>query len=212
MMTFFCVFLGAYLMGSIPFGLLFVKWAGGGDVRTVGSGNIGATNVLRTGKKGIAVATLCADFLKGFLAVYGVSCLSFFFSNTLSFEEGSLFLLKAIAGIGAVLGHIFPLWLKFKGGKGVATALGTFLGFFPFLCLAVVIVWGLIAKVSRTSSLAALGAFLSAPLMVFFLKGPAFLIFYGLCIGGLIFYTHRSNISKLLKGNELSFKKKTKKE
>lgn len=193
----------AYLLGSVPFGLLFVKWSGGGDIRDTGSGNIGATNVLRTGKKGLAIATLFADFLKGSLAVYLFSCpLMAKILPTTWHNLGPL-----LAGGAAILGHVFPLWLRFKGGKGVATALGTLCVLSPLLALGVAGIWITLAKIFRISSLAALGACVSAPFLSYTLEGVNELTFYCLGVALLIVYTHRSNIKKLLNGTESAFKK-----
>ena len=176
-----------YLMGSVPYGLLLTKLAGLGDIRSIGSGNIGATNVLRTGNKKLAAATLLLDGLKGFLAVLLVG---------LVLHHGML-----IAGLAAVLGHLFPIWLGFKGGKGVATGLGVFFGIaWPLgaLCCAV---WLLIAFTLRYSSLSALVAYAVAPIIALFLAGalPAEAV---IIISALVYWKHRPNIRRLLKGEE----------
>ena len=143
-------FLG-YVLGSIPFGLLLTRIAGLGDIRGIGSGNIGATNVLRTGRKGLAAATLVLDGLKGAAAVWLAFAL-------VADQEVSL-----LAGLAAVLGHLFPVWLKFKGGKGVATGLGVLIAASWPVGLVACAVWLIIAFVARLSSLAALAAFAVAP-------------------------------------------------
>lgn len=181
----------AYLSGSIPYGLIFSKAFGGIDVRTIGSGNIGATNVLRTGSKKIAALTLICDALKGYIPVvladhYGI--------------ETPLLLVVAYA---AILGHIFPCWLKFQGGKGVATALGVFWALSIPLGIFAVLVWGVTARWMKISSLSALCAFVLAPVFaVFFLSWS--LVIFCLAVAGLILWTHRSNIARLWTGQETS--------
>src|SRR5689334_9515105 len=143
-------FLFGYLLGSIPFGLVLTRLAGLGDVRQIGSGNIGATNVLRTGRKGLAAATLVADALKGTVAVLIASAWG---NNT-----------ALLAAFGAFLGHLFPVWLRFKGGKGVATYLGCLIGLKFVAAIAFAGVWVAVAAVSRYSSLSALAASVATPL------------------------------------------------
>ncbi|MGE4481644.1 glycerol-3-phosphate 1-O-acyltransferase PlsY [Acidocella sp.] len=176
-----------YLMGSVPYGLLLTRLAGLGDIRAIGSGNIGATNVLRTGNKTLAAATLLLDGLKGFAAVLVVK---------LAFHHGVL-----VAGLAAVLGHLFPLWLGFKGGKGVATGLGVFFGIaWPLgaLCCAV---WLLAAFTLRYSSLSALAAYAVAPIAALFMNGPL-AAEATLIIAALVYWKHKSNIKRLLAGQE----------
>ncbi len=194
----FLTLLGAllfgYLLGSIPFGLVLTRMAGLGDVRQIGSGNIGATNVLRTGNKGLAAATLLLDALKGTAAVVVAS--------TYGIELG------LIAGLGAFLGHLFPVWLRFKGGKGVATYIGVLLGiaWLPLLSawMPVVVfagVWLAVAIISRYSSLAALLAAVVTPVVTWYVglgDVAAGLAFMSL----LLFIKHRANISRLLSGSE----------
>lgn len=181
-----------YGLGSIPFGLLITRLAGTADIRSIGSGNIGATNVLRTGRKDLAAATLVLDALKGSVAVWvalrwGVSA-------------------GVIAGFAAFLGHLYPLWLGFKGGKGVATYIGVLLAFNPVLVLAFAVLWGGVAYFSRYSSLAALVA---AGAIGLFEAGSA--LFGGrLSLGMaaiiamtlLLFWKHRPNIERLVAGTE----------
>ena len=176
-----------YLMGSIPFGLLLTRMAGLGDVRSIGSGNIGATNVLRTGNKGLAAATLLLDALKGTAAVL----------------LGSLYGpdLAVIAGFGAFIGHLFPVWLKFKGGKGVATYLGVLLGLQPLGFLIFGVVWLLTAFVSRYSSLAALIAAIVVPVALFVL-GDIQVAELLTVMSAIIIIKHRENIGRLLAGEE----------
>ena len=186
-----------YLFGSVPFGLLLVRFAGLGDVRSIGSGNIGTTNVLRTGRKDLAAATLVLDALKGAVAV-GLAALLF---------EGSQ-VHMALAGAGAFLGHCFPVWLKFHGGKGVATYLGTMLAFDWRVGLVAIIVWILVAAATRYSSLSALTAALLAPALLFLLGHFAFGL-AGVFMTALIFYRHRENIARLRAGTESKIGKKS---
>jgi glycerol-3-phosphate acyltransferase PlsY len=185
----------AYLLGSIPFGLLLTKIFGYGDIRNIGSGNIGATNVLRTGNKGLAVATLLLDGAKGALAV--------FIGRWLAIDPA----LPALLGFFAVLGHCFPVWLKFKGGKGVATALGFILALSWQLGLAMLGIWLIIAFAFRYSSLAALAAFITAPVLSWFMEMPI-LILPSLGLAVLIVWKHRENIDRLFKGSESKIGKK----
>lgn len=179
--------IGGYLLGSVPFGLVLTRMAGLGDIRTIGSGNIGATNVLRTGRKGLALSTLILDSGKGAFAVL-------------------LFLmLSPAAGLAAalasVLGHLFPVWLKFKGGKGVATTLGVLLALVPVAGILACATWLVCALIFRISSLSALVAALMAPLYTYLIYGaiPATVV---LIIAGLIFYKHQENIKRLVSGTE----------
>ncbi len=191
----YVLFAAAYLLGSIPFGLLLTKLAGLGDIRNIGSGNIGATNVLRTGNKQLAVLTLFLDGGKGALAMYvGVM---------LTQNE----FLGMLMGICAVIGHIYPLFLKFKGGKGVATAIGFYLMLSWQLGLMVICMWLLIAFVLRKSSAAAIAAIGAAPFFAWFIDMPQY-TFHLLALSALIVYKHRSNIERLLKGTEPNIGKK----
>ncbi|MDE2319469.1 MAG: glycerol-3-phosphate 1-O-acyltransferase PlsY [Rhodospirillales bacterium] len=182
-----------YMMGSVPYGLLLTRLAGLGDIRAIGSGNIGATNVLRTGNKKLAAATLLLDGLKGFLAVLLMK---------LFLHHGVL-----VAGLAAVLGHLFPVWLSFKGGKGVATGLGVFFGFAWPLGLVCCAVWLLAAFALRYSSLSALIAYAAAPIVALVLQGPlpaeATVI-----IAALVYWKHKPNIQRLLRGEEPRIGKK----
>ncbi|MEI6559431.1 MAG: glycerol-3-phosphate 1-O-acyltransferase PlsY [Rhodospirillaceae bacterium] len=177
-----------YLLGSIPFGLLLTWLAGLGDIRSIGSGNIGATNVLRTGNKALAAATLLLDGGKGAAAVL--------LAGLLLGEAPAL-----AAAAGAMLGHSFPVWLGFKGGKGVATALGILLAAAWPVGLSVALVWLLTAYVFRISSLAALVAAGLAPLLAWALAGGPLAV-AALFIAGLIFIRHEANIRRLLRGEE----------
>ncbi len=180
-------FLMGYLMGSIPFGLLLTRAAGLGDIRSVGSGNIGATNVLRTGRKGLAAATLLFDALKGVAAVL------------IADQVGQLPAVAAAAG--AVLGHMFPVWLGFKGGKGVATTLGIMWGLsWPVGAIACA-AWLLMAAVFRYSSLAALLSVVIAAIASWFLTDPRAAMLLTLVVP-LVWVRHHENIARLLNGTE----------
>lgn len=176
-----------YLLGAIPFGLLLTRAAGLGDVRKIGSGNIGATNVLRTGKKGLAALTLLLDAAKGAVAVL------------LAHPHGEW--VMVVAGIAAVLGHLYPVWLGFRGGKGVASGLGVLLaGAFP-VGLAACAIWLVMAFWRKMSSLAALTAFAAAPLVALLLRDWPAMVLAGL-VAPLIFNKHRANIERLRAGTE----------
>jgi glycerol-3-phosphate acyltransferase PlsY len=177
-----------YLFGSVPFGLLLTRLAGLGDIRSIGSGSIGATNVLRTGHKGLAAATLLLDAGKGAVAV-GI----FLYLGP---PDAALW-----SGLGAVLGHLFPVWLGFKGGKGVATAAGVLLVAAWPVALVAGVVWLAVAAISRISSLAALAATVVAPIAAVALEpvGVAWLV---LAIAVLVVARHHENISRLLAGTE----------
>ena len=178
----------AYLLGSIPFGLLFSRMGGLGDIRETGSGNIGATNVLRSGNKLLAALTLLADTAKGSVAI-------------LIALEFSDFPAAYWAGLAALLGHIFPVWLGFKGGKGVAVFIGTSIVLSPLPGLSMLSVWLLVALISRRSSLAALIATLSVPLHMAILGEIYGAVAVGVQVG-VIYWAHRENISRLRKGQE----------
>ena len=178
-----------YLCGSIPFGVLITRLAGAPDVRGIGSGNIGASNVLRTGRKGLAAATLLGDMLKGTVAVFVTA---HFFGREAAIA----------AALGAFLGHLFPVWLKFKGGKGVAIYIGLLLGFGMWIpLLAFCATWAVVAAATRYSSLAALLASIAAP-MAISLKGdiPELRLFMALSV--LLWLMHHANISRLMSGTE----------
>ena len=177
-----------YLSGSVPFGLILTKMAGLGDVRSIGSGNIGATNVLRTGNKGLAAATLLLDALKGTVpAAFGYHFLG---------VEGGV-----IAGLAAFLGHIFPVWLGFKGGKGVATYIGVLFGLDWRMGLLFLIVWIATALVTRYSSLSALVATLVIPVIEFF-AGDVKIAALAAVMTVIAWIKHRANIGRLLAGTE----------
>ena len=181
-------FAGGYFLGSIPFGLLLARLAGLGDIRGIGSGNIGATNVLRTGRKGLAAATLLLDGGKGAGAVLLAGVWG---------PDPQL-----MAALGAVLGHIFPLWLRFRGGKGVATALGVLLAFAWQAGLAACATWLLVAGLLRYSSLAALLSLAAAPLYIWLFTRDLQLVELIAVLAAMVWIRHRVNIVRLLKGEE----------
>ena len=176
-----------YLLGSIPFGLLLTRAAGKGDIRDVGSGNIGATNVLRTGSKGLAIATLLLDALKGAAAVVIAQKL---WPDAVSF-----------AAAGAMIGHLYPVWLRFKGGKGVATLLGVLAPLLPVAALVYAVVWVGLLLILRISSIAGMAAAASAPVTAAVLGEQAlFPMLLGFAL--LVIWKHRENIGRLAKGEE----------
>jgi acyl phosphate:glycerol-3-phosphate acyltransferase len=180
-----------YLLGSIPFGLVLTKLTGGPDPRAVGSGNIGATNVLRTGRKGLAAATLIGDMLKGTVAVLLAQ----------QFGLGAAIAGGLAAGLGAVLGHLFPVWLGFKGGKGVATYIGVLLALVWQAALAFGVIWIAVAAATRYSSLSGLVASAAMPALLWFMGYPAEAALF-LILTTLIWFMHRANIVRLLNGTE----------
>ena len=193
---------GGYLLGSIPFGVIATRLGGAGDVRNIGSGNIGATNVLRTGRKDLAAITLLGDGGKGAVAV--------FIAWLLTRHSGpqAQATLTALAGGSAFLGHLFPVWLKFKGGKGVATFFGTLLAAAWPVGVAAGATGIAMAFLFRISSLAALTAAALAPIYVFLLDRPYPIAVMALFMGVLIYIRHKDNIGRLLKGQEPKIGKK----
>lgn len=187
-MTYLLVAFAAYLLGSVPFGLLMARVFGLGDIREIGSGNIGATNVLRTGNKPAAFLTLVLDAGKGAVAVL--------VARAFAGEDAA-----GLAGLFAMLGHLYPVFLKFKGGKGMATFLGTLLALSWPVGLAACATWAITAAVTRYSSLSALVAAALAPVFTFYFYHThgAILI---LLLSALIFYRHGANIKRLIKGTE----------
>lgn len=176
-----------YLLGSIPFGVIVTRLAGVGDVRRIGSGNIGATNVLRTGRKGLAAATLLGDALKGTVAV------------ALAWQWGPNAAL--LAALGAFVGHLFPVWLGFKGGKGVATYIGCLVALSPWAALAFAAVWLALAAATRYASLSSLVAGVATP-AVLWLFGERQMAEMFVLLTLLLFFTHRANIGRLAAGTE----------
>jgi len=183
-----------YLLGSIPFGLILTRAAGTQDLRTVGSGNIGATNVLRTGRKGLAAATLIGDALKGTVAVI----LAGYFGGPNA---------AMAAALGAFLGHLFPVWLKFKGGKGVAVYIGILIGLFWPAAIVFCVIWLTTAIVTRYSSLAALVASVVTPIFLWWFGHLALASLFAV-LTLLLFYMHRENIKRLQAGTEGKIGKK----
>ncbi|KPH82134.1 glycerol-3-phosphate 1-O-acyltransferase PlsY [Bosea vaviloviae] len=179
-----------YLLGSIPFGIVLTKLSGGTDPRSIGSGNIGATNVLRTGNKKLAALTLLGDMLKGTVAVL----VGFY---VLGGPKAAL-----VAGLGAFLGHLFPVWIGFRGGKGVATYLGVLIGLAWPAALAFAAIWLSVAKLSKYSSLAALTASVATPLIMWFAMGHRQAALLMALLAALLWIMHRENIARLLSGGE----------
>ena len=182
-------FVFGYLLGSIPFGLILTRLAGTEDLRSIGSGNIGATNVLRTGRKGLAAATLLLDALKGTVAVI--------IAGYVAGAEAAM-----LAGLGAFLGHLFPVWLKFKGGKGVAVYIGILVGLFWPAAILFCVFWLITAVISRYSSLSALVASFVTPIFLWWWFDQPLLAALFAVLTVLLFYMHRANISRLLAGTE----------
>jgi glycerol-3-phosphate acyltransferase PlsY len=204
----------AYLMGSIPFGFLLVHFFRKQDIRAVGSGNIGATNVLRSGGKGLGALTFLLDALKGFAAVWMARSLAQDYADPHMLPMGSfnLFDAVAIAGLCAMLGHIYPVWLKFKGGKGVATGFGVFVALAPYAALASLVLFILVFAIWRYVSLASIVSAAAFPLLVLTLAPPHNLpIIYLLVVfvvPFIIIVKHRENIGRLVNGTEYRFGKK----
>ena len=187
---------GGYLLGSIPFGVIATRLAGLEDVRSIGSGSIGATNVLRTGRKDLAAITLLGDGGKGAVAVL----LAWLATQESSLQSQSV--LTALAGGAAFLGHLFPVWLRFKGGKGVATFFGTLLAAAWPVGLLAGATWLLMAALFRISSLAGLTAVALAPVYVFLVGRPVPIAYLALFMAILVYVRHTPNIRRLLKGEE----------
>jgi acyl phosphate:glycerol-3-phosphate acyltransferase len=181
-------FVIGYLLGSIPFGLVLTKLAGTPDLRSIGSGNIGATNVLRTGRKGLAAATLLLDALKGTAAVI--------IAGSIGGPDAAI-----LAGLGAFLGHLFPVWLKFRGGKGVAVYIGILLGLFWPGAIVFCVIWLAVAFLTRYSSLSALVASIVTPLFLLLLGYSELAALFAV-LTLLLFYMHRANIQRLQAGTE----------
>jgi glycerol-3-phosphate acyltransferase PlsY len=177
-----------YLLGSVPFGLILTKLAGTEDLRSIGSGNIGATNVLRTGRRGLAAATLLGDALKGTLAVV--------LAGSYGGPDAAM-----LAGLGAFLGHLFPVWLKFRGGKGVAVYIGILIGLFWPAAIVFCVIWLTTAIVTRYSSLAALVASVVTPIFLWWFGHLALASLFAV-LTLLLFYMHRENIRRLQAGTE----------
>ncbi len=191
------ILIASYLLGAVPFGLVITRLAGLGDIRDIGSGNIGATNVLRTGRKDLALATLLLDAGKGAIAVLVTS-------YAIGMRD-----MAAAAGLAAFVGHCFPVYLKFKGGKGVATFFGTLFAVSPMVGLVAGLTWGLMALVFRMSSLAGLSSAIAAPIASYYLSGGADWQFIaGMTL--MIFIRHHENIARIINGTESKIGKKAK--
>ena len=200
----FLIFIICYLIGSIPFGLILTKLFDNNDLRNIGSGNIGATNVLRTGNKTLALLTLTLDLSKSFIPLF-----IFFklyphpitnnFFNLIIVDKIFLIL---VFGYFFVLGHCFPIWLKFKGGKGIATSLGVILSIDFFIGLCLLTIWILVFLIFKISSLSALISSTSFPILIFFRYEKVNLLYLSILLTIFVFFTHRSNIIRLLKKEE----------
>jgi glycerol-3-phosphate acyltransferase PlsY len=189
--------LSGYLFGSLPFGLILCRVFGYGDIRKIGSGNIGATNVLRTGNKPLAALTLLLDAGKGAIAVGG----AFWIASVLSLPQDVQSTLMIVAGGFAVIGHMFPVWLKFKGGKGVATFIGMVLALMPYAGLALCGAWLVMAILFRISSLSALVATLLTPAIAFFIYDWRYALMSA-AVTALIWLRHKDNIKRIIQGQE----------
>ena len=193
-------FLFGYFMGSIPFGLLLTKISGLGDIRNIGSGNIGATNVLRTGNKKIALLTLILDGTKGAIAIYiiniHINFIEYDFSNNIDFFQ-------SVVAVSAVIGHCFPIWLNFKGGKGVATGFGAIIFLNISVGVIALLIWVLIAKLFKISSLSALISYFFIPILMFFFASENTFLVASLLISLICFLKHKENIKRLINRSEV---------
>lgn len=200
----FLIFIICYLIGSIPFGLILTKLFDNNDLRNIGSGNIGATNVLRTGNKTLALLTLILDLSKSFIPLfiffklYPHPIINDFF-NLIIIDKIFLIL---VFGYFFVLGHCFPIWLKFKGGKGIATSLGVILSIDFFIGLCLLTIWILVFLIFKISSLSALISSTSFPILIFFKYEKVNLLYLSILLTIFVFFTHRANIIRLLKKEE----------
>ena len=188
-----------YFIGAIPFGLILTKLSGLGDIRNIGSGNIGATNVLRTGNKKIALLTLILDGGKGAFAIF----LAAFFFKQLSISNLlGLEIVQSLVAVSAVIGHCFPIWLKFKGGKGVATGFGSIIILNLMVGVIALLIWISIAKIFKISSMSALIAYLTIPILMFLNSTENYFIFASLLISCICWFQHKANIKRLINGSE----------
>lgn len=200
----FLILIICYLIGSIPFGLILTKLFDNNDLRNIGSGNIGATNVLRTGNKTLALLTLILDLSKSFIPLfiffqlYPHPIINDFF-NLIIVDKIFLIL---VFGYFFVLGHCFPIWLKFKGGKGIATSLGVILSIDFFIGLCLLTIWILVFLIFKISSLSALISSTSFPILIFFKYEKVNLLYLSIILTIFVFFTHRANITRLLKKEE----------
>ena len=185
-----------YLIGSLPFALIFTKLFGFGDIRNIGSGNVGATNVLRTGNKFLAIVVLCFDIFKGFLP---------FLILQIYFQDISL-LNKIFLSHFAILGHIYPVWLKFKGGKGVATYIGFLFGLNPYIAISFLLVWLITAFISKYSSLGSLIGILVTPAYFIFINFNFYILIFFIYLTLIIYIKHKENIKRLINKTESKIK------
>ena len=193
------IFLFGYFLGSIPFGLILTKISGLGDIRKIGSGNIGATNVLRTGNKKLALFTLLLDGVKGAIAIYLITIISTkVFNNNFDIVE----FYQCTIAISAVIGHCFPIWLRFKGGKGVATGFGVILSLNLIIGIVALLIWVLIAKVFKISSMSALIAYFLIPILMFYFETEPIYFLSSFIISLICFVQHRENIKRLINRSE----------
>jgi len=193
------IFIFGYFLGSIPFGLILTKISGLGDIRKIGSGNIGATNVLRTGNKKIALFTLLLDGGKGALAIYLITIiLPKVFDNNLNMIE----FYQCTVAISAVVGYCFPIWLRFKGGKGVTSGFGVILSLNLNIGIVALLIWVLIAKVFKISSMSALIAFFLIPVLMFYYETEIIYFLSSFLISLVCFVQHRENIKRLINRSE----------
>ena len=193
------IFIFGYFLGSIPFGLILTKISGLGDIRKIGSGNIGATNVLRTGNKKIALFTLLLDGGKGAFAIYLTTIiLSKVFDNNFNMVE----FYQCTVAISAVVGHCFPIWLRFKGGKGVATGFGVILSLNLNIGMVALIIWVVIAKVFKISSMSALIAYFLIPVLMFYYEAEIIYFLSSFLISLVCFFQHKENIKRLINRSE----------
>ena len=193
------IFLFGYFLGSVPFGLILTKISGLGDIRKIGSGNIGATNVLRTGNKKIALLTLLLDGGKGALAIYLVTIFSYYL---LMHKFNKIELYQCTVAISTVLGHCFPLWLKFKGGKGVATGFGVIISLNLYIGIVALLIWVFIAKVFKISSMSALISYLLLPIFMFYFETEYMYFLSSFVISLICFIQHKENIKRLINKSE----------
>lgn len=208
MLVFAAVVLVSYLLGSIPAGYVAGRIAGI-DIRHAGSGNIGATNVTRVLGKRYGYPVFVVDFLKGLMAV----SISIFIEKRVQPVLVPTELLGIVAAISCVIGHSFPVWLSFKGGKGVATSMGALFGLVPFVALIGVAVWVITFEMTRYVSVASMTAALAVPISILILMplkqtGGAVLLYFSICLAALVIFRHRSNLSRLVRGTEPRFKRK----
>ena len=210
---YFVIALVGYLLGSIPFGYLLVRFVRHEDIRAVGSGNIGATNVLRSGSKGLGALTLLLDTAKGVAAVYAGEWLAHVFISATTSASASTSIPRdaaALAGLFALLGHVFPVWLRFKGGKGVATGFGVFAALLPLAALGTLVVFAVVFALSRYVSLASILSAVALPLLALWLNRDGYtppLLLALFLIPAVIIVKHHQNIRRLLSGTEFRFGK-----